>query len=105
MALRRKKTLPTAQGDESGAPQPKGTGSITTVSGARHAGILGIGAYRPRRVVDNHEICEVLDSSDEWIRERSGIINIGIEGMMLAGAFGAFVVKAFTGSILFPSQE
>ena len=74
MALRRKKTPPTAPGDESGAPQPKGTGSITTVSGARHAGILGVGAYRPRRVVDNHEICEVLDSSDEWIRERSGII-------------------------------
>ncbi len=31
--------------------------------------------------------------------ERSGIINIGIEGMMLAGAFGAFVVKAFTGHL------
>ena len=31
--------------------------------------------------------------------ERSGIINIGIEGMMLAGAFGAFVVKAFTGDL------
>jgi ABC-type uncharacterized transport system permease subunit len=31
--------------------------------------------------------------------ERSGIINIGIEGMMLAGAFGAFVVKVQTGSL------
>lgn len=29
--------------------------------------------------------------------ERSGIVNIGIEGMMLAGAFGAFVVKVQTG--------
>ncbi|MHB1317388.1 MAG: ABC transporter permease, partial [Anaerolineae bacterium] len=34
--------------------------------------------------------------------ERSGIINIGIEGMMLAGAFGAFAVKAHTGSLPLP---
>ena len=36
--------------------------------------ILGTGAYRPERVVTNAEICELIDSSDEWIRERSGII-------------------------------
>jgi len=35
--------------------------------------ILGIGGYRPRRVVDNAEICTLIDSSDEWIRTRSGI--------------------------------
>ncbi len=39
----------------------------------RFAKILGIGSYRPRRVVDNHEIAEAIDSSDEWIRTRSGI--------------------------------
>ena len=42
--------------------------------GAQHARILGVGAYRPSRVVTNDEICEHIDSSDEWIRERSGII-------------------------------
>ncbi|HOT92012.1 MAG TPA: ABC transporter permease [Anaerolineae bacterium] len=36
------------------------------------------------------------------ICERSGIINIGIEGMMLAGAFGAFVVKVKTGVLPLP---
>jgi ABC-type uncharacterized transport system permease subunit len=34
--------------------------------------------------------------------ERSGIINIGIEGMMLAGAFGAFAVKSHTGGLPLP---
>ncbi len=34
---------------------------------------MGIGSYRPRRVVDNDEICTLIDSSDEWIRTRSGI--------------------------------
>jgi 3-oxoacyl-[acyl-carrier-protein] synthase III len=48
--------------------------SIATAHGAPHASILGIGGYRPSRVVSNAEICENIDSSDEWIRTRSGII-------------------------------
>ena len=42
-------------------------------SGAGHAAILGVGGYRPRRVVTNAEICERIDSTDEWIQTRSGI--------------------------------
>ena len=38
-----------------------------------HAAMLGLGVHRPARVVTNDEICEVLDSSDEWIQTRSGI--------------------------------
>ncbi|WP_210439244.1 beta-ketoacyl-ACP synthase III [Nocardioides xinjiangensis] len=38
-----------------------------------HAAMLGLGVFRPERVVTNDEICEVLDSSDEWIQTRSGI--------------------------------
>jgi 3-oxoacyl-[acyl-carrier-protein] synthase III len=48
-------------------------GTISTASGATHTGVLGIGSYRPRRVVPNTEILEHIDSSDEWIRTRSGI--------------------------------
>ena len=46
---------------------------ITPSTGAQYAGILGIGSYRPRRAVPNAEILEQIDSSDEWIRTRSGI--------------------------------
>lgn len=49
------------------------TGTITQSTGAGHATILGLGAYRPRRVVSNAEILEHIDSSDEWIQTRSGI--------------------------------
>ncbi|WP_435771748.1 beta-ketoacyl-ACP synthase III [Nocardioides sp. SYSU DS0651] len=35
--------------------------------------MLGIGAYRPERVVPNAEIVDAIDSSDEWIQQRSGI--------------------------------
>ncbi|MFC3961472.1 beta-ketoacyl-ACP synthase III [Nocardia jiangsuensis] len=38
-----------------------------------HSAILGLGVYRPSRVVTNDELAESLDSSDEWIRTRSGI--------------------------------
>ena len=42
-----------------------------------HARILGVGGYRPARVVTNAEIVERIDSTDEWIRERSGIVDAG----------------------------
>ncbi len=42
-------------------------------TGADHAAILGIGSYRPSRVIPNSEVIEAIDSSDEWIQQRSGI--------------------------------
>ena len=48
---------------------------LTTTKGPEHARILSVGAYRPARVVTNDEICERIDSTDEWIRERTGIIS------------------------------
>lgn len=47
---------------------------IKAPSGAAYARVLGVGSYRPERVVTNEEICRLIDSSDEWIRERSGIV-------------------------------
>jgi 3-oxoacyl-[acyl-carrier-protein] synthase III len=46
---------------------------IMDVEGAPHATIMGIGSYRPSRVIPNADIIEAIDSSDEWIQQRSGI--------------------------------
>jgi len=47
---------------------------ITAPTGSAYARILGVGGYRPSRIVTNAEICERIDSTDEWIQERSGIV-------------------------------
>jgi len=49
------------------------TARIQGPTGAPYARILSVGSYRPERVVTNAEVCERIDSTDEWIRERSGI--------------------------------
>ncbi|MER6500509.1 ketoacyl-ACP synthase III [Streptomyces sp. NPDC001455] len=47
---------------------------IKPAQGAPYARIMGVGGYRPTRVVPNEVILEKIDSSDEWIRSRSGIV-------------------------------
>ncbi len=47
--------------------------TITTDSGSTYAAILGLGTYRPSRVIPNADIVDAIDSSDEWIQQRSGI--------------------------------
>ena len=47
--------------------------TITTDRGSTYAAVLGIGSYRPSRVVPNADVIEAIDSSDEWIQQRSGI--------------------------------
>ena len=34
---------------------------------------LGLGHYLPERVVTNDELATMMDTSDEWIRQRTGI--------------------------------
>lgn len=49
---------------------PKAEIKVRTGSNSR---ILSVGAYQPSRVVPNSEIVDKIDSSDEWIRQRTGI--------------------------------
>ena len=62
----------------------RGNGRIEPSRGCGHAGgsfltvttrsvVLGVGAYLPARVMSNDELSRSLDTSDEWIRERTGI--------------------------------
>jgi len=46
---------------------------IAKANGQRPISITGFGAYAPERVVTNEELSTLVDTSDEWIIERTGI--------------------------------
>ena len=80
--------------------------TLSVRTGPAYAGLLGIGAYRPVRSVDNEEICTYIDSSDTWIRERTGIVSRGWAGpqetvVSMATAAGG---KAIAAAGLQPEQ-
>lgn len=46
----------------------------------RRSLVLGCGAYLPERVVTNDELSQMVDTSDEWIRQRTGIVERRVAG-------------------------
>src|SRR5580693_10057024 len=72
-------------------------------TGAR---ILAFGGYQPARVVTNEEISEKVDTTDEWIRSRTGIVSRRIAGPdeSLADMATAAGGKALAGSGLSPED-
>ncbi len=46
---------------------------IAKVNGQRPVSITGFGCYAPERVLTNDELSTMVDTSDEWIMERTGI--------------------------------
>ncbi|MGI9392407.1 MAG: beta-ketoacyl-ACP synthase III [Parvibaculales bacterium] len=40
---------------------------------AKNVVILGIGSYLPKKIMSNHDLSKMVDTSDEWIQERTGI--------------------------------
>jgi 3-oxoacyl-[acyl-carrier-protein] synthase-3 len=38
-----------------------------------HAVIAGVGSYAPEKVMTNHDMEQIVETSDEWIRTRTGI--------------------------------
>lgn len=39
----------------------------------KRVGVLGLGAYLPEKILTNQELEKMVDTSDEWIRTRTGI--------------------------------
>jgi 3-oxoacyl-[acyl-carrier-protein] synthase III len=46
---------------------------MTAAMGPAGARILGLGHYRPAKVITNKDIAQMVDTSDEWIRSRVGV--------------------------------
>jgi 3-oxoacyl-[acyl-carrier-protein] synthase-3 len=48
--------------------------TLTQATGPAHTRILGLGAARGEHLVPNDDLVGPIDSSDEWIRQRTGIV-------------------------------
>jgi 3-oxoacyl-[acyl-carrier-protein] synthase-3 len=40
---------------------------------AYYSRLVGTGSYLPEKVLTNHQLAELVETSDEWITERTGI--------------------------------
>jgi 3-oxoacyl-[acyl-carrier-protein] synthase-3 len=89
----------------------------------KYSKIIGTGSYLPEKVVTNADLEKILDTSDEWIRERTGICERRIahedetssdmaegaaqQAMEAAGVdpqeIGLLVVGTTTPDLIFPS--
>ncbi|MFB9376266.1 beta-ketoacyl-ACP synthase III [Kineococcus gynurae] len=93
--------------------------SITTTP-VTEARILGIGAHRPSRLIDNEEVCTWIDSSDEWIQQRTGIKtrrwatpdvslvdmseDAGSKALAAAGVTGSDIDAVILATVSYPMQ-
>jgi 3-oxoacyl-[acyl-carrier-protein] synthase III len=48
--------------------------ALNITTGPAGSRIVGVGSFRPERVVTNDDLSERMDTNDEWIRTRVGII-------------------------------
>jgi 3-oxoacyl-[acyl-carrier-protein] synthase-3 len=67
--------------------------TLTQATGPAHTRILGLGAARGENLVPNDDLVGPIDSSDEWIRQRTGIVtrtrasaDVGVKDLSLTAA-------------------
>ena len=61
-------------------PRSSPAAGLSVAVGAPGARIVGVGGVRPRRLVTNAELESTLDTTDEWIRTRTGITSRHVAG-------------------------
>src|SRR5580700_4153577 len=90
------------------SPRPRGrrmtsSSSFPPAAGAR---IISLGGYQPANVVTNDDLSARVDTSDEWIRSRVGVISRRFAGPDETVADMAVVAggKALAGSGLSPAD-
>jgi 3-oxoacyl-[acyl-carrier-protein] synthase III len=66
---------PSDSGHEAGARNNGARIRVRPVTRRAEAQIIGVGSYRPARVVTNEELAQYCDTSDGWIRDRTGIVS------------------------------
>ena len=62
--------------------------------------ILGTGSFLPERVLDNHELSTMVDTSDDWIVSRTGIRERRIAHKEQAASDLAVVAGARYGTLI-----
>ena len=67
--------------------------------------ICGTGACVPERVLDNHKIAEFVDTSDQWIRERTGVLRRHIAEKETTVSMGAEAARQANKGIRHQSDE
>ncbi|MDW8269409.1 MAG: beta-ketoacyl-ACP synthase III [Anaerolineae bacterium] len=73
----------------------------------RYAHITGWGMAVPDRVVTNHELAQIVDTSDEWIRTRTGIRqrHIAVDPRETSATLGARAARAALEVADFPASR
>jgi len=78
--------------------------TIRQAVGAEYSRVLGIGGVRGEHVVTNDDLAGPIDSSDEWIRQRTGIVtrrragaDVDVLDLAEAAALKAIAAAGLTG--------
>ncbi len=82
------------------------TATLRLAAPAVGARLLGVGSYQPAQVVSNHDLAKVIDTDDEWIRSRVGIVSrrVAAEGELLVDMSTAAAAAAIKDAGLVPTD-